>query len=227
MMSEKISEIFNKGAASYDEQRAKLAAVKDALHLCMHGVLAGPPPDARVLCVGAGTGAELMSLAQANRGWSFTVVEPAAEMIKVCKQQAEERGIIGRCTFHHGYLDSLPESEEFDAATSILVSHFILDPVERTAYFSEIARRLRPGGYLVNAELAADMGSREYARLLDAWLAMHRKLGIDLNADYLGRDVALVPSVEIQAMLGASGFSGAVVFFQSLLIHAWCSRRAG
>jgi tRNA (cmo5U34)-methyltransferase len=55
-------------AAAYDERFAKLAPMQDALHLVTQLALAELPADARVLCVGAGTGAELVHLAGALPG---------------------------------------------------------------------------------------------------------------------------------------------------------------
>ena len=95
-----------------------------------------------MLCVGAGTGAELSYLAERFPGWRFTAVEPSAPMLEVCRRRAEAQGIEGRCIFHEGYLESLPPSEPFDAATSLLVSQFILDPEERSGFFRAIAGRL-------------------------------------------------------------------------------------
>ena len=160
------STVFNKkNASSYDNQRAKLGPLKDALHLCIRMKFSVLPIDARVLCVGVGTGSELIYLAQEFPGWHFTVVEPAPAMLKICRQMAEESGISSRCTFHEGYLDSLPGSDCFDAATSILVSHFIVDSEKRSKYFDEIAKRLRPGAYMINADLAFDINSPDYKNI--------------------------------------------------------------
>ena len=46
-------------ASAYDNRFAKLAPFKEALHLVLSMALADLPVDARVLCVGVGTGAEL------------------------------------------------------------------------------------------------------------------------------------------------------------------------
>lgn len=112
-------------APSYDKMWAKLAPTRDALHLLIHAILSNLPADARILCVGVGTGSELLDLAQAFPQWQFTAVEPAAPMLNICRQKVEACGITARCTFHEGYLDSLPTSNSFDAAASLLVSHFI------------------------------------------------------------------------------------------------------
>jgi tRNA (cmo5U34)-methyltransferase len=91
-----------------------------------------------------GTGAEIVYLAQRFPQWRFTAVEPSAPMLEVCRLRAEEHGIASRCVFHEGYLDSLPPSEAFDAATSLLVSQFILEREARSDFFRTIAERLRP-----------------------------------------------------------------------------------
>ena len=146
-------------AAAYDARFAKLAAMRDALHLLIGAVFADLPAEARILCVGAGTGQELIYLTQKFPRWRFAVVEPSAPMLEVCRRKAGECGITPRCVFHEGTLDSLPPSAGFDAATSLLVSQFILEPEARAGFFRAIAQPLRPGGYLASADLATDTAS--------------------------------------------------------------------
>jgi len=221
-------------AANYDQQFAKLAPLKDALHLCARAVLADAPEDARVLCVGAGTGAELLYFAEAFPGWSFTLVEPSAPMLKRCRVRAEEAGITQRSTYHEGYLDSLPPAEPFDVATSILVSQFILDMEARRAYFREIARRLCPGGHLVTADLATDRPSGETGPggpLFDHWMALMAYNGADAEAiaryrDAVTNHVAILPALDAASLLESAGFESAAQVCQTLLIHTWHARRS-
>ena len=99
-----------------------MAPINDALHLLTSAVLSELPPKASILCVGAGTGAEILSLAQTFPEWHFTAVEPSPAMLDVFRRRAEEHGISSRCVFHPGYLDSLPSNGLFDAATAFLDS---------------------------------------------------------------------------------------------------------
>lgn len=217
-------------AANYDERWAPLAPLRDSLHLQMRFVLQQLPAAARVLCVGVGTGAELLALARAFPTWRFTAVEPSAPMLDVCRRKAAAAGIAGRCEFHVGYLHDLPPAEPFDAATSILVSQFITDRARRTEFFRDIARRLRPDGVLITADLtAAPAGQHE--SLLGVWSQMMRHIGASetqiqaMLASY-GREVALLPSAAMVALLAEAGFVRPVPFSQSLLIHAWFARVA-
>lgn len=139
------SVLFNQDrAAVYDTQFAKLVPMRDALHLLTRILLADFPADARILCVGAGTGLELIYLAEAFPQWQFTAVEPATAMLNICRQRTEACGIASRCTFHEGCLDSLPKSDAFDAATCLLVSQFIMQIEERRNFFQANRRSTSP-----------------------------------------------------------------------------------
>ena len=216
-------------AAAYDQRYAKLAPLRDVLHLLTSAVLADLPAEARILCVGAGTGAELIYLAEKFPQWRFAVVEPSAPMLEVCRRKAEAGGITSRCGFHEGYLDSLPPSEAFDAATALLVLQFILAPEARGGFFRNIAARLRPGSYLVSADLASDLTSANYQSLLAVWLRLMRETGsspeqLEKLRDAYGRDVAVLPIEQISAIIASAGFERPVLFLQTCLIHAWFAR---
>ena len=226
MQPKEIEAIFDQQAATYDQQWARLAPLRDALNLLIGAVFSDLPDNARILCVGAGTGAEILYLAQKFPQWHFTAVEPSAPMLAVCRRRAEEAGIASRCEFHCGYLDSLPSSKAFDAATSILVSQFILGNAARVDFFRAIANRLRPGGQLVSADLASDVNSEAYQSLLEVWLRMMTAAEVTeemrerMRTTY-GRDVAVLPPEDVASLIMSGGFKAPVLFHQAGLIHAW------
>jgi len=226
MQDQKSTVDFNQErASSQDKRLAKLAPMRDALHLFIRMVLGDLPANARVLCVGVGTGPELIDLAQAFPHWHFTAVEPSAPMLDICRQRAQECGFASRCTFHEGYLDTLAPSEPYDAALCLLVSHFIMETAARRAFFREIAARLRPEGYLVSADLASDTSSSAYKNLFDVWVRTMKYAGIPAEeAENIGHRISVLSPPEIEALIISSGFSAPVLFFQSLLIHAWYSK---
>lgn len=229
MEREEIKLLFDQQAAGYDAQWARTQPLRDCLYLLLDAAFAGLPPDARVLGIGVGTGAELAYLARRNPGWRFTAVEPSGAMLDVCRRRAEAEGFIDRCEFHEGFLDTLPPSPGFDAATCFLVSQFILDRGERVEFFRGISGRLRPGGVLASTDLASDVASPEYEVLLRAWMTMMATAQV--SAEMLDRmrrayahDVGVLPPGEITALLREGGFALPVPFFQAGLMHGWISR---
>ena len=159
MQQEELKTLFDKQAAGYDKQSARMAAIRDCLHLLVKSVFSDLPTDANILYVGTGTGAERAYLATNFPDWTFTGVEPSGAMLEVCRMRAETEGYASRCEFHEGYLDSLPEKQSFDGATCFLVSQFFLAQSARSNFFRTIARRLKPGGILASADLASYVNS--------------------------------------------------------------------
>jgi tRNA (cmo5U34)-methyltransferase len=219
-----------KGAATYDDRFAKIGGVREALHLLMRALLGELPGRARVLCVGAGTGLEIQALAAHFPEWQFTAVEPSAPMLEICKRRAQEHGFAERCTFHLGYLDSLPVGEPFDAVTCLLVSHFIVDREKRQELFRQIAARLAPNGWLVNADLSGDTATREHAKLRDGWDQLMKIAGVTDEQVVAMRQahdthVGFLAVGELEELIASAGFDRPVQFYQSLLIRGWFSRK--
>jgi len=231
MHQDEVKAIFDQQAAGYDAQWAKTAPIKDCLYFLLESLFAELPADARILCVGVGTGAELAHLAQKNPAWRFTAVEPSGPMLDVCRQRAEKAGFASRCYFHEGYLDSLPATEAHDAATCFLVSQFILDQQARSEFFREISGKLKSGGILAVSDLASDVESSEYEVLLRAWVNMMAAAdispeGIDRIRKAYANDVGVLPPSRVASIIESGGFEPPVQFFQAGLIHAWLSKRA-
>lgn len=214
-------------AASYDERFAGMAPLRDALHLVVRFALAPLPESARILCVGVGTGLELASLARHFPTARFVGVDPSGPMLEQCRRRVDEEGLSSRCEVHEGYLDSLPDSEPFEAATSLLVSQFVVDVDARLGFFRQIARRLRPGGLLVTADLA-NPGSEPLWQL---WLRMQadsagltpEEVGVRWAAQ--ASRVAVLPPEEIERLLVSAGFEPPAQVYQGALIRGWRARR--
>jgi tRNA (cmo5U34)-methyltransferase len=231
-MQQKHPSVFfdEQHAADYDRRFAKLAAFRESMDLLVRAILAELPADASILCVGAGTGTEILALATRHPLWRFTAVEPSGPMLDVCRRRTAEMGIDSRCTFHEGFLDSLPPTYPFDAATSLLVSQFILDRNARSQFFSEIGCRLRTGGLLISADLASDTTSESYSALLRIWLRMMSDADVPaekietLRIAYQ-RDVAILPTDEVRVLIESGGFDLPVLFHQAALIHGWYARK--
>jgi tRNA (cmo5U34)-methyltransferase len=229
MQRHELEAVFDRSASTYDQHLSRLAPLLEALQQLVDATLTDLPENSRILCVGAGTGSELIELARRHPRWTFTAVEPSVRMLEVCQQKTKDAGVFSRCIFHAGYLDSLPATEGFDAATAILVSQFLPDREARIEFFRSIGARLRPGGWLVSADLAADTASPAYELLLTTWWRLMRATdspdGLNQLRNAYARDVAIVPPAALAEIIASAGFAAPVPFFQSGLLHAWFAQR--
>lgn len=230
MNRDEIAALFDQQATGYDVQWERMSPVREGLFFLLEAVFATLPADARVLSVGSGTGIEIAFLAKRYPQWRFTAVEPSGAMLALCQQRAVAAGFASRCTFHHGFLESLEMDEPYDAATCLLVSQFLVDPTARIGLFRDIATRMRPNGILVDADLAADVNSPAYEALLAIWLDRMSAAGVAPEALARARaayakDVAVLPPARVAALIASAGFEAPTPFFQAGLMHAWCARR--
>ncbi|MEH6694648.1 MAG: class I SAM-dependent methyltransferase [Hyphomonas sp.] len=223
--------MFDKArAAQYDSQFARANAFRDVIHLVTDLAFASLPNDARILVVGAGTGSEIIALAARHSSWHFTAVDPAGAMLEVFREKATAAGILDRCTIHVGYIETLADLPLHDAATSLLVSHFLQTDASRGAFFAEIAARLKPGGLLVNADLAADMTEKISARLYATWEQMLRETGADAAGldNYragFGKDFAVHTPAAVEALIENNGFERPSPVLQTLLMRTWLTAK--
>lgn len=229
MHQDELIETFNQQASDYDELSSRIAPIYHGLYFLLEAIF-NLPGDAKVLCVGAGTGKEMVHLARKFPRWRFTAVDPSGAMLEACHSKANEMDFAEPCQFHEGYVDSLPEKEMYDASTCFLVSQFILSKDARCYFFQNIAQKLKPGGILASADLASDVASNDYELLLKQWCFIMTGAACtpdkleQMKANY-NKHVSILAPLTIASIIESGGFERPVQFFQAGLIHGWYSRR--
>ncbi|KJY81857.1 SAM-dependent methyltransferase [Vibrio galatheae] len=231
MNQEELKAVFDNQASGYEAQQQKLAPIHQGLYFQLEWILSELPQNAHVVCVGLGAGAELSYLASRFPHWRFTAVEPSGAMLDVCRARAQKEGFVSRCEFHQGYLESLPQTERYDAATCFMVSQFFVDRTERSEFFAQIAERLKSNGLLVSADLSSDMDSSEYRALLNVWVNMlhegkRPKDAVEKTHSSWKKDVAILPPEEVKTIISKGEFEAVTQFYQAGLVHAWFARKS-
>lgn len=231
-MSNKAASVFfdQKFSETYDERNRNLSPIFKNLHFLLGLVLADLPVNAHILCVGVGTGEEIIALSAAHPNWQFTGIEPSAPMAGICKEKIQEIGLVDRCTILNGYLSDVDQGANYDAVLCLLVTHFITDHNERQLMFNDMYARLKEGGYLINADISDNMSSPQFQSILEKWKVMHKHSGASEQAlenmeKALATHVSVVSKDKMESFLRGAGFALPVQFFQSLLIRAWYSKK--
>lgn len=217
-------------ARRYDETIRRVIPGYETLH-AMTGVLLREAvgDDARLLLVGVGTGTELEVLGPAHARWRFTACDPAAGMLEVARERTDRLGIADRVALHACTADALPE-EPFDAATCLLVLHFLPDDGAKRAVLESLARRLKPGAPVVLADMYEDPASPRFQALLESWTAWQRHAGlpaeeVEKGRAHVARDIHFVPETRLDALLAETGFEPAHRFWSSFLFGGYVTWR--
>lgn len=225
-MSKPTPDFFTKEASIvYDERNQRLAPISDCMHFLIRLAVRELEFRSHVLCVGVGTGAEILSLAQEFPEWTFLGVDPSASMLEVCRERLSDAGVIDRCELLHGYVDDVPASEKFDVALSILVGHFV-KKADRLSFYKAMCERLHSNGTLINTEISFDLNSREFPLILKNWEGVQSMMGATPESlatlpKQLREMLTILSPNETESLLRQSGIPLPVRFFQAFMISGW------
>ncbi|WNG87597.1 class I SAM-dependent methyltransferase [Mycobacterium sp. ITM-2016-00317] len=211
-------------ALSYADRVARIVPMYRDVHRLAAILMAEhAPTDARILVLGAGGGLETKSFADAQPGWTFDAVDPAAAMLDLAAETLAPHS--SRVRFHHGYIDDAPPGP-FAAATSLLTLHF-LEPDERLRTAAAVRQRLSPGAPFVVVH--ASIPQRDAAERA-LWMHRHRAgavaSGIDpADADKMitavNDEVPVLTPAQDRAILEQAGFTEVTEFFTAFIFRGW------
>lgn len=187
------------------------------------------PEFAEVLVVGGGGGQEICSIGL-DKDWHMTVVDPSEQMCLAAKARAEDAGVAKRCEIRKGVVADLPDTAAFDAATCILVMHFLSKP-RQAELLEAISRRLKPGALMVAAHLVVRDDPDENQWMLDFWSDTLVRLGEDpetVAKQNLDREheVTMLREDEFLELCEAAGFEYQARISQTLHFTQWLLRKA-
>lgn len=139
-----------------------------------------------------------------------------------------EIGLGDRVKLHIGFTHELPESELYDAATLMLVMHFVPDNGEKLQLLQSIAQRLKPGSLLILSDIYGDKTSAQFAYFMAAW--KHRMLALAAppkkveEFQFIMSDLNVVPEARIVELLQSSGFEAIERFYTAFMYGGWVAR---
>ena len=182
---------------------------------------------ARILIVGAGGGREIETLAASPKRFSFIAVDPSVAMLEQARAYATALGAQERTTFIEGLVDDAPKQPLCDAATSLLVMHFLADDGAKASYLQAIRDRVRAGAPLILADISFDEPAA-FERMRPMFIA-HAEL-VGLNADKVARGPEMISKLPIiseartRQLLAEAGFGSITPLFRGLWYALWLAQ---
>jgi tRNA (cmo5U34)-methyltransferase len=181
--------------------------------------------EARILVAGAGTGKEIIDCLQNNPHWSFTGFDPAEPMLSIARKKVAAFSLESKISLVLGLIEDV-EKKDFDAATAILVMHFLPDDGAKLNFLKAIADKLKPGAPIVLVDLEGEIGSDEYNVLNAAW--KNQQLFIRADNDRVDKEFAMrekevhfIPQERIELLFKEAGFIKIHKFFKAYLFGGY------
>ena len=84
-----------------------------------------------------------------NPSWTFTAVDPAPAMLELARDKVRCFELTERVRFVEGTIEDVDETHLYDAATFMLVLHFIEDDAVKLQQLKSIRKRLKSGAPFV------------------------------------------------------------------------------
>ncbi|MBQ4838084.1 class I SAM-dependent methyltransferase [Pseudoalteromonas luteoviolacea] len=209
-------------ALSYDQRIGKLVPGYELLHhttAAQLGVML--EQNATILIVGAGTGKEVIELAQYNPTWHFIVQDVSADMLAIADQHFTNLGLSDRVTIHHGPL--LQGQYQADVALCLLVMHFVKDDGSKMNLFEQICANLGTAGALFLADLTLPETSFEREAQLN-YCQKHlglSEVGVTTMRSNFINEFYPIDTARLDELAKYAGFDSPISYFKALGFSAF------
>ncbi len=185
------------------------------------------PDEAHILVVGAGSGKELLTFAEAMPNWSLTGVDPSAHMLALARQKIADSNLAQQIRLHQGFVTDLDETNLFDAATSILVMHFLPDDGTKLNFLSSIAARIKPGAPLILLDI---YGGPEFVKDFGpTWIQHGHLMGLPLEMlqklEQGHANFHPITETRTLELLEQTGFGNVRRFYVALVYGGWIATK--
>ncbi|NIJ52827.1 class I SAM-dependent methyltransferase [Dyadobacter arcticus] len=187
----------------------------------------GTSETKNVLVVGSGTGAEMVNLLQFTQAWKITGVDPSPEMVAQASEKLKSFP-ENQCKLITGTVDDLPLEENWDAALSILVFHFLPDDGSKLHLLKSIAQRLKKGALLVFVDIFGAGESFIYNLSLLKALLLSKGFESQLvegGIEHIKKSLFPISQERLAELIKEAGFGKLHIFMQSLIFGGWIATK--
>lgn len=213
-------------STEYDNRVRKAIPGYEAIHtMALSFLKLHSPETANLLVVGAGTGMELMKFGS-NSQWQLLGVDPSSKMLAIAQQKITQNNLSNRVKLFQGYTHDLPNTPLYDAATCILVMHFLPDEHSKLSLLQSIAQRLKSSAPFVLVDIFGEKGSQEFEQIAAIMQLFWQEMGIEpeqINKalETINTSVYPLPKARIIELLQQAGFSNIFKFYTGFWGGGW------
>lgn len=178
----------------------------------------------KLLAVGCGTGNEILVLKQNGYNGSIMGIDPSPEMIAQATHKLKDYEDI---VLKEVLVSQLTIDHQFNAATLILVLHFLKDDGDKLDLLRDISIRLEPKALLIMLDITGnDMEIRKNLEILEQLLPPDMDQNeIAKRLDRIYRELHHVSEQRIIELFTEAGFEEPTKFFQSTIYMGWMARK--
>lgn len=177
-----------------------------------------------LLVAGCGTGNEINAFVKDAKHWRITGVDPSPYMIA----QAQERFLKDAdITLVSGTVADLDATICFNAATLLLVLHFLKDDGHKLQLLKDIAQRLNRHAPFVLLDVTGDVTEiKQNLPILQSLLPDGIPVEeIQMRMNRIENELHLVAATRLIALLQEAGFEKPVQFYQTSIYKGWITRK--
>lgn len=177
-----------------------------------------------LLVVGCGTGNEILRFARSPVDWRITGIDPSPDMIVHAREKLKDYNNV---ELIEGLITDLSADKKYNAATLLLVLHFIEDNGNKLQMFKAIAKRLVAGAKLVMLDMTGDKQQiRDNLQVLKLLLPEGvDKQEISERLNRIENKFFTVSEERLSELLQEAGFEKPLRFFQSSIYMGWITQK--
>lgn len=174
----------------------------------------------KLLIAGCGSGNEILAFKEQIPDCQITGVDPSPEMLFSAREKLSQ---FSGVEFVEGYVNELAPEIKYDAATLILVMHFLKDDGEKLNVLKSVSERLQVGAPFVLVDIfgAADE-LKNNLDILKCFLPHDLEPdSIEERLNRIQNSIQYIPEERLFNLLEESGFNSPLRFFQSSIYGGW------